>query len=82
MPMAAIFWEMLVVPFPAPQTPAMIHPIPFKKNLQVFKISTLPGPEGIYIIIWLSPYVLSVQSLSPPKPAGLDPQIFCRHAPN
>jgi hypothetical protein len=30
----------------------------------------------IYIIIWLIPYVLSVQSLSPPKPAGLDPPIF------
>jgi hypothetical protein len=25
------------------------------------------------IIIWLSPYVLSVHFLSPPKPAGLDP---------
>jgi hypothetical protein len=31
---------------------------------------------GIYIIIWLSLYVLSVQSLSPPKPAGLAPQIL------
>jgi hypothetical protein len=30
----------------------------------------------IYIIIWLRPYVLFVQSLSPPKPAGLDPQIL------
>jgi hypothetical protein len=36
----------------------------------------------IYIIIWLSPYVLFVQSLSPPKPAGLDPPNFRRHAPN
>jgi hypothetical protein len=36
----------------------------------------------IYIIIWLSLYALSVQSLSPPKPAGLDPPNFCRHAPN
>jgi hypothetical protein len=36
----------------------------------------------IYIIIWLSPYVLFVQSLSPPQPAGLDPQVFCRHTPN
>jgi hypothetical protein len=26
----------------------------------------------VYIIIWLSPYVLSVHSLSPPEPAGLD----------
>jgi hypothetical protein len=32
----------------------------------------------IYIIIWLSPYVLFVQSLSSPKPAGLDPPIFRR----
>jgi hypothetical protein len=32
--------------------------------------------NNIYIIIWLSPYVLSVRSLSPPKPAGLAPQIF------
>jgi hypothetical protein len=32
----------------------------------------------IYIIIWLSLYVLSVHSLSPPKPAGLDPPIFRR----
>jgi hypothetical protein len=31
----------------------------------------------IYIIIWLSPYVLSVRSLSPPKLADLaPPQIF------
>jgi hypothetical protein len=30
------------------------------------------------IIIWLSLYVLSVHSLSPPKPAGLDPLIFRR----
>jgi hypothetical protein len=37
----------------------------------------------IYIIIWLRLYVLSVQSLSPPKPAGLDPPPnFCRHTPN
>jgi hypothetical protein len=39
-----------------------------------------PKPAGldpqIYIIIWLSPYVLSVRSLSPPKPAGLAPQIY------
>jgi hypothetical protein len=27
-------------------------------------------------------YVLSVRSLSPPKPAGLDPPNFRRHAPN
>jgi hypothetical protein len=27
------------------------------------------------------PFVCAV-SLSPPKPAGLDPQIFCRHTPN
>jgi hypothetical protein len=32
--------------------------------------------QGFYIIIWLSLYVLSVHSLSPPKPAGLDPPIF------
>jgi hypothetical protein len=30
---------------------------------------------NLYIIIWLSLYVLSVQSLSPHKPAGLDPPI-------
>jgi uncharacterized membrane protein SpoIIM required for sporulation len=35
-----------------------------------------------YIIIWLSPYVLYVRSLSPPKPAGLDSPNFRRHAPN
>jgi hypothetical protein len=28
-------------------------------------------PRVIYIIIWLSLYVLFVKSLSPPKPAGL-----------
>jgi hypothetical protein len=33
--------------------------------------------ENYIIIIWLSPYVLFVQSLSPPKPAGLDSPIFC-----
>jgi hypothetical protein len=38
--------------------------------------------QAIYIIIWLSPYVLSVRSLSPPKPAGLAPPNFRRHAPN
>jgi hypothetical protein len=27
-------------------------------------------------------FVLFVQSLSPPKPAGLDPPNFCRHTPN
>jgi hypothetical protein len=32
----------------------------------------------IYITIWLSLYVLSVHSLSPPKPAGLYPQKFRR----
>jgi hypothetical protein len=32
----------------------------------------------IYIIIWLSPLLLFVHSLSPPKPAGLDPPNFCR----
>jgi hypothetical protein len=32
----------------------------------------------IYIIIWLSLYVLSVHSLSPPKPVGLDLTIFRR----
>jgi hypothetical protein len=36
----------------------------------------------IYIIIWLSPDVLSVRSLSPPKLAGLATKIFRRHAPN
>jgi hypothetical protein len=36
----------------------------------------------IYIIIWLSPYVLSVRSLSPPKPAGLASPNFRRYAPN
>jgi hypothetical protein len=30
----------------------------------------------IYTIIWLSLYVLSLHSLSPPKPAGLDTQTF------
>jgi hypothetical protein len=40
--------------------------------------------EVIYIIIWLSPYILSVRSLSPPKLAGLAPpqKKFRRHAPN
>jgi hypothetical protein len=32
----------------------------------------------IYIIIWLSLLLLSVHSLSPPKPVGLDPNFFCR----
>jgi hypothetical protein len=35
----------------------------------------------LIIIIWLSPYVLFVQSLSPPKTSGLDPPNFCRHTP-
>jgi hypothetical protein len=30
----------------------------------------------IYIIIWVSLYVLFVRCLSPPKPAGLDPPKF------
>jgi hypothetical protein len=34
--------------------------------------------KAIYIIIWLSLYVLSVHSLSPPKPTGLDPPNFRR----
>jgi hypothetical protein len=38
--------------------------------------------QQIYIIIWLSLYVLFVRSLSPPKPAALDPPNFRRHAPN
>jgi hypothetical protein len=40
---------------------------------------------AIYIIIWLSPYVLSVRSQSPPKLASLAPpqkKIIRRHAPN
>jgi hypothetical protein len=47
------------------------------------KVLARPSNE-IYIIIWLRLYlyVLSVQSLSPPKPAGLDPPNFCRHTPN
>jgi hypothetical protein len=32
----------------------------------------------LYIIIWLSPLLLFVHSLSPPKPAGLDPPNFRR----
>jgi hypothetical protein len=32
----------------------------------------------IYIIIWLSLYVLSVHFPTPSKPAGLDPQNFRR----
>jgi hypothetical protein len=33
----------------------------------------------IYIIIWLSLYVLSVHFPTPPKPAGLDPQNLRRN---
>jgi hypothetical protein len=40
-------------------------------------------PVSIYIIIWLSPYVLFVRSLSPPKLAGLaPPPNFRRHTLN
>jgi hypothetical protein len=35
-----------------------------------------------YIIIWLSPYVPFLRSLSPPKPAGLDFPNFRWHNPN
>jgi hypothetical protein len=50
----------------------------FQKISKFFEINFFRNfsKNLIYIIIWLSPYVLSVQSLSPPKPAGLDPQIF------
>jgi hypothetical protein len=57
----------------------MIFPMSEKWTLA---LSGSVAPASIYIIIWLSLYVLSVRSLSPPKPAGLDPPNFCRHAPN
>jgi hypothetical protein len=40
------------------------------------------GKTGFGIDNWVLAYVLSVHSLSPPKPAGLDPQKFRSHTPN
>jgi hypothetical protein len=40
-------------------------------NFKINSSSYLKNGRFIYIIIWLSPYILFVRSLSPPKLAGL-----------
>jgi hypothetical protein len=61
-----------------------------KLDLYVTCVKLLAKKLGFWIILKkfhenaecsgaISLYILSVRTLSPPKQAGLDPQIFCRH---